>query len=75
VNHDTAEQWQLGFHLLPNPTREVLASWILQTGNFVEIVMVETVERGLKSDAYVREVHDPTRAGVDLTGEMQLDPK
>jgi hypothetical protein len=75
VNDNAAEQRQLRFHLIPNPTREILARGILEARDLIQIMMIESIERRLKRCAHVCKVHDPTRMRVDVAREVQLHAK
>ena len=70
-----AEQRQAWLHLVPDPASEIFARRIFETGNLVEIVMVEPIVRRLKRGLYIGEVHDPTARRIDLAAHLQLDAK
>ena len=50
---------QAGFEPLPNPAGDILAGWIFQACDVVEIVVVQLIVEGLEGGLEVTEVHDP----------------
>ncbi len=75
MHDDFGEQRKLWFHLAPDPTREIFARRIFQAGNLIQVVMIESIVRRLKRGFDIREIHDPTGVAIDVTAQVQLDPK
>jgi len=70
-----AEKRQLRLHLIPDPTGEVFARWVFKAGNFVEIVMIETIVGRLECALHVSEIHDPAGLRIDVAAHLQFDAK
>jgi hypothetical protein len=60
---------------VPDPAGEHLAGRILETGDLVEVVVVETLEDGLHGAGEVSEVPDPSTVGVDGSLDMNRHPE
>lgn len=75
AHNDLAQGWQRRLKLLPDPTCNVLARRILQTLNFVEVVVVDPLFDGLECPFDVVEVHDPSELWIERAPNMDFDLK
>lgn len=74
--HDHLRQpWQGSLQPLPDPARQIFAGWILQAFDLVQVMVVQLIEQGLKRDAQVGKVHDPSAARAYFAADMDLDAK
>jgi len=60
TDHDPTQRWQGRLELMPNPTCNIFARWILQSLHFVQVVVVYLVFNRLESTLDVGKVDDPT---------------
>jgi hypothetical protein len=72
-NDDFGEQGQLWLELFPNPNRDVLARWIFQTGNFIEIKVVEFFPEWLECGLHISVVHHPAELCVARAFDGDFD--
>ena len=73
TDHDPTQRGQGQLELMPNPTRNVFARWILQSLHFVQVVVVDLVFNCLESALDVSEVDNPTRLWIDRTLNVNFD--
>jgi hypothetical protein len=59
----------------PNPPRDVLARWIFQAGDFVQIEVIEAIENRLKGSFNVSEIHYPAEMLIDWSIDEQFHAK
>src|SRR4051812_48375574 len=59
VYDDLAQLRQRGLKALPDPPRQVLAGGVLQPLDFIEVIVVQTVQQRLECRLDLTEVHDP----------------
>src|SRR6202008_5091053 len=64
---------QLRLQSLPNPHCEELRGGILESGNIVEIVVIELIVDRLERLLDVAVVHDPALHRIDLPAHRDLD--
>jgi hypothetical protein len=67
-----AQPWQQRSHFRPDPDGYVLARWILQTFNFIQIMMVEHVVVGRECRLDVCEVDNPPRQRINFARDVNL---
>jgi len=73
-----ADLGQLGqdrFEALPDPACEILAGWVFQALNFVEVMMIELIVKRLENFLQVRKIHDPAAVLTDVTADLNFDTK
>lgn len=58
---------------MPHPLREVLTGRVLQSLDFIEVVMIEPIVDRLEDLLQVRKVHDPTSGFRHLTLDVDLN--
>jgi hypothetical protein len=59
---------------LPNPTSDDLARRILQSRNFIEVVMVQLRQYRLNGTSDVREVHHPATSLINIPLDVHCNP-
>lgn len=69
------QQWQRWLQLRPDPARHIFAGRIVQSGDVIEIVVVELVVVRLERSFDLGEILDPAEQRIDRAGNMQLDAK
>src|SRR5436190_24382967 len=72
---DLSQQRQFRFQPFPDPYRDVFAGWIFQTGNFIEITVIELFPEGLERFGNVRVIHQPAELGIAFAGDDNLGLK
>lgn len=75
MHGDLTQQWQRGLEPVPDPDGQMLAGWILETRDLVEVVVVELVIQGLERGLEVGEVHHPASLHIEVSGDMDLNPE
>jgi hypothetical protein len=71
--HDNlAQARQKRRHFRPDPDGDVLARWIIQTFDFIQIMMIEHVVIGRKCGLDVCEVDNPPCRRIDLSRDVDL---
>ena len=70
---DPAQRWQGRLELMPNPTGNVLARWILQSLHLVQVMVVDLVFNCLESALDVGKVDDPAKLWIDWTLNVDFD--
>ena len=72
-HRDARDLWQFGLQSLPNPSCQVFACGILETGNLVQIPMIERVVQWLPAPVEVGKIKKPARIFVDGTRNRDLN--
>ncbi len=75
ANHDPAQAGEIADQPLPDPARQVFASWIFQTRDVVEIMVIELIEQGLERFFEIGEIHDPAAVATGIAGHVHFDPE
>lgn len=57
--------------MIPDPLSEILARWIFETFNVVEVVVIELIEKGGEGSLNVIKIHDPTRFRIYFAVDRQ----
>src|SRR5687768_2128184 len=70
---DLHEWRKLRLHLIPDPLRKVLARRVLETGEVVQVIVVEPIVERLPDGVDLTVVDEPTGRGVDRTRDRDLD--
>lgn len=73
MDDDARQQRQARLELGPDPAREILAGRIVETGNVIEIVMVELFEQRRERGFDVGEVHDPAEFRIERSAHVHFD--
>jgi len=66
------EQRKLGFEFLPDPDGDVLAGWVFQARDFVQVVVVELLPVRFKKLGDIRVIYYPAEFRVTLAGNNDL---
>jgi hypothetical protein len=75
MNDDPGELRQARLHFSPDPPCKIFARRILEAVYFVQVLVIETLERWLESRAHIGKIHDPPGMCVDVARDVQLDAK
>lgn len=59
----------------PNPNRDVLARWIIETFNIVKVIVIKSIENRLERRLNIRKVDHPAEFVIDGPRYMQLNAK
>src|SRR6266702_1059150 len=73
VDGDPGQPGQREPKALPNPFGQDFACWIFQTGDLIQMAVIQLVEDRGKSLGDVREITHPPLDGVDGTGDVDDD--
>jgi len=72
VDHDLAEQWKGWFEPVPDPLGKSFTGGIFETGDVVQIVVINLIEDRRERRLDVGEVHDPAGVNADRSGYMDF---
>lgn len=72
---DPTECRQKRLELIPNPYCQVFTGGIFQTGNIVEVVVVQLFVYGLEHHLELGEIHQPAGMGLGVSSEVERDAK
>jgi hypothetical protein len=75
LNEDFAQAGKRWSKLFPDPTGDVLAGWIFQTFDLIQVPVVNTILDRSKRRLYIREIHDPTMMLVKRSFNVYLNAK
>jgi hypothetical protein len=64
------QQW---LELIPDPFGQNLAGRVLQSGNVIQIVVIQPLIQRLEDGFDLGEVPDPPGVGIHVTREMEAD--
>ena len=67
------ERGELRYQRVPNPTRQHLARRVLETWDFVQIVMIELVVQRLPNLIKIAKINEPTGLRVGVADDRELD--
>jgi hypothetical protein len=67
--------WQQRLQLIPDPYGKVFAGWILEAGQIVQIVMIQSFIDWLEDLLDLAEVPDPAGMGVHLAFKVNRNPE
>ena len=73
VNDDLNQAREIGRKFFPKPAGHDLDGGVFQAGNFVEIAMIEQLDQGVHRPADLGVIVNPTRGGIDLALDDDLD--
>ncbi len=60
MNADAGKLWKQRLQLVPDPFRQVLAGGVFQTGNVVQIVVIQTLVERFEDGFQLTEIPNPT---------------
>lgn len=75
MNHDSRQQWNSWFQVLPNPFSQPFAGGVLQALHLIQEMVVETVIKRTERGLEIREIHHPSKLRVDVAAGMEFDPE
>lgn len=75
MHHDLGKQWQRRLGLLPDPACQILAGGILQSGNVIEVMMIEPSVGRFERGFHIRKVHHPSGVRIYRAAQIELDTK
>jgi len=70
---DFSQQWQLILQLFPNPNRDVFARGIFESGNLVQVKMVQFLPNRFERFRDVGIIHDPSQLLITFPDDGDLD--
>ena len=69
---DFSQQWQLRLQLFPNPNRDVFTGGIFESGNLVQVKMVQFLPNRFERFRDVGVIHQPAEFRIALAGHDDL---
>jgi hypothetical protein len=75
AHNDRRELRQYRFQIPPKPSGKILAGWILQTGNFIEIIMIKSLKYGTCATGDIRKIYYPAVFRINCAGDMYFYTK
>lgn len=73
MDHNCAEKRQQRTHLIKDPAGQILTGRILQTGDLIEVMVIQPLISRLEQTLDLGKVHDPSGVRIDIAAQMQLD--
>ncbi|KQQ59841.1 hypothetical protein ASF84_03735 [Pseudomonas sp. Leaf127] len=75
VDSDSAKLRQQWLELNPYPLRQVFTGRVFQTGNVIEIVVIQALIQRLEDRFYLGKIPDPAGMRINRTRQMDADPE
>jgi hypothetical protein len=74
-DHDLGQERTPGLESVPDPDGDMLAGGVVQSGNLVEVTMIELFPERLERRGKVGVIDQPAELRITFTGDGDLDPK